>query len=171
MTHRYRILCAFTVLGCTPGTSRLPAPSSAEHDGHAASALSAALADTVSATRVYLPSEVAMPATVVSETEGQQAMPRSIVGPSEVLAGIRGVIDAGGAVEFGALEVLPGSDPREAAILVREAKSTRWRPARLADGRAVRQLFEWRICRSGGSTCAHYVAPPVVRAMSRVDAP
>jgi hypothetical protein len=81
MTHRYRILCAFTVLGCTPGTSRLPAPSSAEHDGHAASALSAALADTVSATRVYLPSEVAMPATVVSETEGQQAVPRSIVGP------------------------------------------------------------------------------------------
>jgi hypothetical protein len=147
-------LGSLLVLGCaSSGGPRQPA---------AVTALVTALRDTVTATRIYLPGEVATPAVVLAGRPAPTAFPPSSVEPTEVVAGIRGVIDTTGVVERASLVVLPGSDGREGDVLWREAVGARWRPARLATGRAVRQLFEWRSCRSGGSTCARRAEASVI---------
>ena len=171
MRQHRAIVPLVLALGCGTRSSQRVAPSMQEQGSVSAARLAAALADTAAGTRVYLPTDVAAPATRIEPAERSPALPRpSAAEPTEARAGVRGVIDTIGIVERGTLVVLPGSDPREAAILFDEATRARWHPAQLADGRAVRQLFEWRSCRSGAGSCVHYVAPAITRVTPRVGA-
>jgi hypothetical protein len=134
-----------------------------------AAALEVALRDTATATRVYLPTEVAQEAadaTTLTASAGTLEsnalrVHATVAEPSEAYGAIRGIIDTSGFVERATLTVVPGSDPLLASALLAEAERFRWRPARLADGRPVRQLFEWNRCRN----CAHLPLPEVRRAM------
>lgn len=166
--NRYLLLAPLVLLACAPhGT---PAADGATPIPIAAGALMRALDDTVLATRVYLPREVASPAVTVEESDRPLAVLPTSVEPTVRVAALRGIVDTLGFTERATLAILPGSDSREASILQQRALRTRWRPARLANGRAVRQLFEWRYCVTGGNTCAYVAPEPLERGVPRVFA-
>ena len=165
---RHSVLASLMLLACAPR----PTPVS---DGPApipmsAAALMRTLEDTAAATRVYLPQEVASPAVTVEESDRPLAVLPTSVEPTVRVAALRGIVDTLGFTERATLTILAGSDPREASILEQRALRTRWRPARLANGRAVRQLFEWRYCVTGGNTCAYVAPEPLERGVPRVFA-
>lgn len=127
-------------------------------------ALAAALGDTASATRVYRAADVAYPVTVAEPPSRGLLYAIDAVGarvhstvaePDEAYATIRAVIDTTGLLDDATLTAVPGSDPVLASYLIKELQRTRWRPARLADGRAVRQLVEQSSCRN----CARIHGP------------
>jgi hypothetical protein len=174
MTRALRLasLCLPLLAGCASGG---PVPESADPVGRApagAPALLEALRDTTSASHVYLPREVARAAESINDPRpGLEGATPAGVEPHVLLAGIRGVVDTLGRIERSTLTVLPGSDPREGSIMFQRATKAQWRPARLADGRAVRQLIEWQLCRAGGTTCAHYDQDPIERNVPRIQMP
>lgn len=165
---RHSMLASLLLLACAPRPTPVndgPTPISTS-----ASALMRALEDTALATRVYLPREVASPAVTVEESDRPLAVLPTSVEATVRAAAVRGIVDTLGFTERATLTVLPGSDPREASLLQQRVLRTRWRPARLANGQAVRQLFEWRYCVAGGSTCAYVAPEPLERGVPRVFA-
>ena len=169
--QRHALLFLPLLLGCASSRPPYETIEEVNRAPRSAAALIEALRDTASATRVYLPQEVARPAESLDEAERQLAVLPSGVEATVRVAAVRGIIDTLGFAERATLTVLPGSDPREGAIILRRATDARWRPARLATGRAVRQLFEWRFCRTGGVTCADFAQKPMERGVPRVGAP
>ena len=167
--RRNTLLLLLAVPSCSPATlARGSAPASRSTPE---SALIAALADTASPTRVYLPSEVAKQAESIEDPDdGVRGLEPAVLSAMRVAA-VRGVVDTLGFAERATLTVLPGSDPYEGSLLIRRSAKGRWRPARLATGQAVRQLFEWRFCRLGGATCAHWEQVPAERGVPHVSAP
>jgi hypothetical protein len=162
-------LCLPLVAACASGARQSDQPLEVEaRESAAATSLREALRDSTSTSRVYLPREVPQPAESIEDFEKAFGATHTGVEPTVVLAVVRGVVDTTGTVERRTLTVLPGSDPREGAILFQRAAKARWRPARLADGRAVRQLVEWRFCRADGSTCVTRAQEPMDRAVPRV---
>ena len=166
--NRRSLLAPLVLLACAPrghpagdGTTPIPI---------AAAALMQALNDTALATRVYLPREVASPAVTVEDSDRPLAVLPSSVEPTVRVAAVRGIVDTLGFTERATLTSLAGSDPREASILQQRVLRTRWRPAHLASGRAVRQLFEWRFCVAAGNTCAYVAPEPLERGVPRVFA-
>jgi hypothetical protein len=150
---RLSLSLLFVLLSCSPPArsaerSVYPARMPVE-----AVTLLAELADTASATRVFLPAEVEKQAESIEVPDRSIGGMQSAVVAQVREAAIRGVVDTMGFAERRTLAILPGSDPYEASLLVRRAERARWRPARLASGQAVRQLFEWRFCRSGWADC------------------
>lgn len=165
---RYSLLAPLVLIACAPhgtppGDGATPIPIST-------ATLMRALDDTALATRVYLAQEVASPAVTVEESDRPLAVLPTSVEPTVRIAAVRGIVDTLGVTERATLTVLPGSDSREASILQQRALRTRWRPARLANGQAVRQLFEWRFCVTGGTTCAYVPPEPLERGIPRVFA-
>lgn len=169
--HRHALLGLALVLGCASGSPSRETAATTPLQSVSAAALMEALRDTSPPTRVYLPQEVAKPAEALDEPDMRIGALRTAVEASERLAAIRGVVDTLGEAERATLTVLPGSDPREGSLLLRRATNARWRPARLATGRAVRQLFEWRFCRSGPASCIRFEPDPIERAVPHVSAP
>jgi hypothetical protein len=164
---RATLLC-LSLLACASGGVQSSQPVEVDVPGPAAATLREALRDSTSRSRVYLPREVAQPAESIEDFEKAFGATHTGVEPTVVLAVVRGIVDTTGAVERRTLTVLPGSDPREGAILFQRAARALWRPARLADGRAVRQLVEWRFCRADGSTCVTRPQEPMDRTVPRV---
>lgn len=113
--------------------------------------LAAALADTVGRHRVYRAEEVARP--VRTRPGSAMPLPGADIGRAEV----HFVVDTLGRVELSTVGVVPRSHP----ALVRAVRSalpdSRFWPARLADGRAVRQLVELTLVSEerGGIIVAH----------------
>lgn len=169
--RRYVLFSLPLLVGCASSRPSRETIDEVNRAPRSAAALLEALRDTASATRVYLPQEVARPAESLEEAERALAVPRARVEATVREAGVRGIIDTLGFAERATLTVMPGSDPREGDIVLRRAMDARWRPARLATGRAVRQLFDWRFCRTGGVTCAYFAQTPMERGVPRVGAP
>jgi hypothetical protein len=135
-------------------------------------ALLAALSDTATARRVYLPREVAVEARTFEDTSSMRGALATASEPTVRIFGIRGIVDTLGFAERATLTVLPGSDPREAANLMARVLKARWRPARLATGQAVRQVFDWRECRTSAGSCGRVaMLPPdrIERDLPHVD--
>ena len=165
---RYSVLASLMLVACAPRPT--PAGDGTTPTSMSTAALMRALDDTARASRVYLPQEVASPAVTVEESDRPLAALSTSVEPTVRVAAVRGIVDTLGFTERATLTVIPGSDPREASILQQRVLRIRWRPARLANGQAVRQLFEWRFCVMGGSTCAYVAPAPLERGMPRVSA-
>ena len=94
-------------------------------DDQSMTAMATALADTSASRRVYLPDEVERPATVIEEGDKRAVALRTIAEPSELRAGIRGVIDARGVVERGTLLDVPCVSSSSGACAVRVAAAVR----------------------------------------------
>jgi hypothetical protein len=166
---RLTFLCLSLLAACASGGgSSREAVDVDSRASSSATALREVLRDSTSPSRVYLPQQVALPAESIEDFEKAFGATHTGVEPTVVLAVVRGIVDTTGVVERRTLTILPGSDPREGAILFQRAAQARWRPARLADGRAVRQLVEWRFCRDGGTTCAFHGQKPLDRTVPRV---
>ena len=160
--------CLLLLASCASGGAARQPGEPVSRPPVAATSLLDALRDSTSPSRVYLPREVARPAESVNDVERAVLGVRAGVEPTVVVAAVRGVVDTSGNVQRSTLTLLPGSDPREGSILMQRAATEQWRPARLADGRAVRQLVEWRVCRAGGSTCTSYARDSLDRTVPRV---
>jgi hypothetical protein len=167
--RRSALLLLLAVPSCAPATLARGSADAGRRTPEAA--LLTALTDTTSVTRVYLPSEVAKQAESIEEPD------RAIGGLTPAVeatlreAAVRGVVDTLGFAERATIAILPGSDPREASLLVRRAERGRWRPARLASGQAVRQLFEWRFCRTNTGTCPQqWEQVPLDRTLPHISA-
>lgn len=165
---RHSVLASLMLVACAPRPT--PAGEGTTPTSMSTAALMRALDETAPASRVYLPQEVASPAVTVEESDRPLAVLPTSVEPTVRIAAVRGIVDTRGVTERATLTVLPGSDPREASILQQRVLRTRWRPARLANGQAVRQLFEWRFCVTGGTTCAYVPPEPLERGIPRVFA-
>ena len=170
--RRTALLLLLTVPACSPATPARQAAGSGDSIAHSSAALIAALADTTSPNRVYLAAEVAKQAESIEEPDVKIGAPEPAAQATVREAAVRGVVDTLGFVERPTLAILPGSDPREASLLVRRAERGRWRPARLASAQAVRQLIEWRLCRTNTGSCVdvHWEQVPTARTVPHVSA-